>query len=44
MVILLISKCDPKYLPVCKKKKQGYELSNVVSPPLVETSRRLGLK
>jgi hypothetical protein len=43
MVILLISKLDPKLLPISKKKKRD-ELSNIVPPPLVDTSRRLYLE
>jgi len=44
MVILLIPKWDPKPLPISKKKKKEGELSNIVSPPLVDTSRGLYLE
>jgi len=43
MVILIISEFDPK-LPICEKKNKKGGLSNLVPPPLVNTSRRFYLE
>jgi len=38
MVILLIFELDPE-LPICEKKKRKGGLSNITTPPLINTLR-----